>query len=68
MLIDELASPLAAATGWKKLVAHELLLWLAFQLMNGDVDCAATAIQHHDDRVPSHLIPQTLFCVISALD
>lgn len=49
MLVDEFTAPFAAAAGWEEFVADELFLGLAFEFMDGDVDCATTAIKNHNN-------------------
>jgi len=68
MVIDELAAPFAATGGRQQLVADKLLIRFALEFVNGDINCATTTVENHDDGALDHLMLQLVLSVVSALD
>ena len=68
MMINVFAAPFTSTTARQELLAEELFIRIASEPMNGDVDCATTAIEDHDHSAFNHLVFELFFRVFPALD
>ena len=68
MMINVFAAPFTSTAARQELLAEEPFIRIACQSMNGDIDCATTAIEDHDHCAFNHLVFELFFRVFPALD